>query len=224
MLCDCDVHHARGFSLVELAVVVALVGVLSTLAGPNLLRLRTQMRTKAAATEIAALLRRGRGAAMSENATFALVVRMNDLAKSQDDVVALVRCQSTTTNAYDFSSLSDGMLKGTTALPAGFTLVRRAELAADVGFGPGSAGILSLSPFYASVPRASACSFCGSDNGAVVFDSDGVISFSSGSAALPEMPWASLTLTVGEHFAAPAASYMYTVSLAAETGDVRVWH
>jgi prepilin-type N-terminal cleavage/methylation domain-containing protein len=211
--------HERGFSLVEMAVVLGVIGITAVLAGPNLMIMLKHMRNKAAVSDIASMMRLGRGMAMEENLPFALVIRTGSASDPNDDQAALIRCPSGTAGTYDFSSISADMLDGNAPLPASFSIVRRADIAAEIGIGPGSNGVLTVSGrFYASVPRNTGCTFCSGGVGAIVFKSDGTLTLSNGDDD------GSVTVSISTNWPTPSASEMYTVSVMGHTGEVRVWH
>jgi len=60
-------RHEAGFSLVELIVVVAMIGVLAVLAGPQFMSYWRTAATSAAATELATVVNRARQLAISGN-------------------------------------------------------------------------------------------------------------------------------------------------------------
>ena len=60
-------RHEAGFSLVELSVVVAMIGILAILAGPQFMSYWRTSATTAAATELATVVNRARQLAISGN-------------------------------------------------------------------------------------------------------------------------------------------------------------
>ena len=60
-------NRQRGFSLIELLVVVALVGILAAIAFPSFTDWRRNMEYKSAARDIASILRDARQRAISRN-------------------------------------------------------------------------------------------------------------------------------------------------------------
>ena len=211
----------RGFTLVELAVVLGVIGVLSAIATPNLLTMRDNFRVKGATTDISSMLRLGRSAAMQENKPFALLVRTGSTTIATDDRAVLVRCPTgTTLVTAALTGITTAMLDGTAAMPVGFTIVRKAELgAASVGIQPGSAGILPITQRpYNNISRTAGCSFCASGNGTVFFTSDGTVSMTG----TPNS--GSITVSHFKGWPTPMATQMYTITLFPITGEVRVWH
>lgn len=216
-------RNIRGFSLIELAVVLAIIGVMAALAGPNMLGLRGTMRNKGAAADISGMLRAGRSAAMQENVPYAVVVRTGVSSDQSDDRAVLLRCPVGTSASYDFSSITVAMMDGSAALPAGFTLVRKAEFGTDSGIGPGSNGVLNFYGVYSGVPRSTGCSFCSGGVGAVVFKSDGKLAFSPPALPTPQKS-GSITVSLAAKWPSPADVDMYSISIMTYTGEIRVWH
>jgi len=72
-------RHEAGFSLVELIVVVAMIGILAILAGPQFMSYWRTSATTAAATELATVVNRGRQLAISQNQLFCVQVSGTNL-------------------------------------------------------------------------------------------------------------------------------------------------
>src|SRR5687768_3077063 len=82
-----QVRSARGFSLVEVLLVVALVGTITAIAVPQFMTALTQYRTNSASREVAAQIRNARLAAVTTNRT--MLVRFNCPGPRQYRVVQL---------------------------------------------------------------------------------------------------------------------------------------
>ena len=65
-----NLKHARGFSLTELAVVLALVLVAAAFAVPNVARVVANIRLRGSASDLSGLLQRARLTAVQNNATY----------------------------------------------------------------------------------------------------------------------------------------------------------
>lgn len=211
-------QHMRGFTLIELAVVLGVIGVLASLAGPNINRMLLNIRNKGATTDIAGLMRMARSMAMQENRPFALIIRDGSAANTR---AALVRCPNGTTAAYNFNNITTPMIDTGAGYPAGFSPVRIAEIGKDIGIGGaglGSAGILTMYRPYTAIPRTAGCSFCAGGNGAILFKSDGSLTLTNGA------PYGSVTVSIAASWPTPSAAEMYTITVMGLTGEVRVWH
>jgi prepilin-type N-terminal cleavage/methylation domain-containing protein len=210
----------HGFTLIEICIVVGILGVLAGISAPSMIQLRDNFRTKGVTADIAFMLRQGRALAIQENRPMALVVRTGSTTVATDDRVVLVRCPSgTTITTPALTGITTAMLDGTAAMPANFTIVRKADLGNGTsGLQPGSQGVLDIPLPHSKIIRTTGCSFCSGGNGIVLFESSGKIVLSNASSA------ASFTVSQQKFWPSPKAAHMYSVTLMTMTGEVRTWH
>lgn len=211
----------RGFTLIELGVIFAIIGVMASLAGPNVIKMRTNLRNKAAVQEILALMRMTRSEAIRTTQRHMMVVKIGSTTSAADDRVTVFANVPT---GFDIASLNDAQLKGTAAAPAGMTFMRNADIAKDIGLGPSTGYPRSYTVPYTSIPKSSSCTFCGSGLGAVYFESDGSLLLSDGSLPLSAAgKGGSLVLSPEEDWTSGITERIYAITIVAATGAVRVW-
>lgn len=98
-------RSCRGFTLVELLTVVAVVAVLSTLAGPPMLNLIATQRVRAVASDLHLTLMKARGEAIKRNAS-----------------VTVARSGSNWHEGWQINDPEGGAALSTVSVPAGVTI------------------------------------------------------------------------------------------------------
>ncbi len=207
----------RGVTLIELAVVLAVMGVLATLAYSNLARQRPRANLASATVELHALLRNARQNALSTGRDTAVLVfpqQHNDVGGT-GSVVAYEDTAHTLFGGTppNFASFDPHQLA------AADNLLGKLDLPKGITVGLGGAAPPTLTAPYSGI-TAGACSFCagsGDLRGAVVFDPRGRASFHSGTGAALDV----FGGTVGLQGTPDVNGYRLLIITSA-TGSVRV--
>lgn len=110
MIIKTDKHSAGGFSLAEVLVVIAIIGILSALAVPSVLAWRERANLQGAARELLTDLQVGKGRAVRENSSVTIAISAGGYVICFDNNV------STTCDA------GEQVLRSAN-LPAGYTIV-----------------------------------------------------------------------------------------------------
>ena len=215
-------HTQRGFTLLEAMVAVALMGIMATIAGPNLIYMRDTLRAGTAVSEVNSMVRLGKSGAQASGKRQVLVIYYGSTGTASDDRITLFA--NAPTSGIDVSTISLGALDGVAAPPAGMTFVRRAELAVNIGVGP-TAGYPG-GPFtfpYANVPHGNLCTFC-VGRGAIYLEPDGRIKLTDGTVPGNQPITGTGTLTISpEPDWGVRTNRVYAISFVEQTGVTRVW-
>ena len=191
----------RGFTLIELAVTVAMIAILATLAYGVLIRQRPRANLLGATTELFALVRNARQNALATGRNTVVLV-FPDQANSEGGTGRVVLVEdpgatmfgATSPNFTSFSasrSFGNESLLGDIPFPKGVT----------VGFG--GAAPPTLAAPYATVPSNVPCTFCsgsGDHRGAIVFDYRGRARFYNATGAALAVSGGSIALQGGIEF------------------------
>jgi type IV fimbrial biogenesis protein FimT len=105
----------RGFTLVELLTVVAVVAVLSTLAGPSMINLIATQRVRAVAGDLHLTLMKARGEAIKRNAS-----------------VTVARSGSNWHDGWQINDPEGGAVLSTVSVPSGVTITNSPAVASVV--------------------------------------------------------------------------------------------
>jgi prepilin-type N-terminal cleavage/methylation domain-containing protein len=210
--------RARGFTLVEVAITIAIVGIVAALAFTSFVRQKPRASLATSTAELQSLLHGARQTALATG----------------HDVVVMVFPDFTSTNSVgrvilyedgDFTFFTGGAVNFGAYDPASHATGGRSQVldTIDLPFGvtvgpaTGMGPTAILAAPYAGVPVNVACSFCatsGDHRGAVRFDSRGRASFYQGSTLL-DVTGASLSLQAGALYG------QRTLLISAGTGAVR---
>lgn len=213
---------SHGFTLLELMVTVALVGVIATIAGPNLIYMRDTLRAGTAVSEINSMVRLGKSGAQGTGKRQVMVIYYGATGTASDDRITLF--SNAPTAGIDVTTISLAALDGTALPPAQMGFVRRADLATNIGVGPttGYPGGAFTFP-YANVPHGNLCTFC-VGRGAVYFEPDGRITLTDGSVPGNQPVSGSGSLSISpEGDWGVRSNRIYAISFIGQTGVSRVW-
>ena len=208
----------RGFTLIELGVVLAIVGILARLAVPNLLGMRDTLRARSAINSFVMLVRSGHSGALQSGKRYFLVTK----STATQDRAALFFINTGGPAAVAASSLTDVQLDGGAA-PPGVTYVANADFDTTFGFGPAT-GYPSAYPVpFSGISHTTSCTFCAAGYGEIYFETDGSLTFSNGTTAMPT--WAgALTVSPRQDWSIARTDRIYAVTLVGQTGAMRVLH
>jgi prepilin-type N-terminal cleavage/methylation domain-containing protein len=213
---------SRGFTLVELAVVLAIIVVLSALAIPNIARQRPRARLASATAELQSLLHAARQQALASGRDVWVVVFPSYANGDSTGRVVVYEDGS-----FDFSVANapggmdlDRFSPVTQAVGAASQIVTTMDLPTTVTFGTdGSAPVALVAPL-AGINTTVACSFCGNlsdGRGGIRFDSRGRASFYGRAGAPLTTTGGALNVT-----AAPSVAGTRTLVVTPRTGVVQV--
>ena len=181
--------RAAGFTIIELAIVLAVVAILSAAAVTSLSRGKTRASLLGATTELASLLHQARQTALGTGTPVAVLLYKGYSAPGSLSTGYVIVYQDAcfdffsggatcgvTYATYDPAVLAFGT-SGTTksAVLDTMTLPRGVIVGPANGMGTGT----TLRAPIAGIPVDVDCSFCGTTGGAVVFDASGQASFYS---------------------------------------------
>lgn len=178
------VKRARGFTILELIVVVGIAAILAALSYTALFRNRPRADLMTATTELHALLRGARQNALSSSRD-TVVMFFPQAANPTGGVGRVLIVEDPTHTLFGAPTPNFGSYDPTQPGEAVGPLLDKLELPKGVTVGLGGATAPTLQPPYANI-AAAACSFCsggGDLRGAVVFDSRGRARFYSAAGA-----------------------------------------
>jgi prepilin-type N-terminal cleavage/methylation domain-containing protein len=193
----------RGFTLVELAVVVAIVCVVAALAGASLARLRPRAHLANTASELQALLRGARQAALASGRD--VVVMFFPSAVTPEGTGRVIVYEDGTFDffsdapAVNFDDYDPLVLR----VGARGDVLSTLDFPASVGVGPanGLGASATLNAPYDGIVVSRDCSFCrpdGDRRGAVRFDGRGRATFHQANGAPAPSKGASVSVTSPE--------------------------
>lgn len=213
----------RGFTLVELAVVVAIVATLAILAWSNLWRLRPRAQLADASSELVALVHGARQHALATGNDVAVMFFPAFAASGSQGRVVVYEdgngdffLDTGTVNfaTYDPAALSRG---SRSTVVADYDLPRNVVIGPATGAGPSAALVAPL----AAIPVNVDCSFCatgGDRRGAIRFDSRGRAFFYSANTGIGQP--AANVVGGSVSLAAPEVAGQRTLLVTAGTGSV----
>ena len=225
-------RHARGFTLLEMAVTVAIIGVVAAMVAFGFGRQKPRARLSGATIELQALLHEARQNAL---ATGRLTVVMVFPAFRATADLGRGRFVVYEDGAGTFFTAGAPVSFGAFVPTSESTgpqsrIVTDMDLSREVAVGPSDGqGAAAVMPApYGRVPITAACTFCGADRGAIAFNSQGEASFYSGNGAPTNAPGGSISLYNPSEATDPALDTAATVleirtlAVVAATGAVRV--
>lgn len=190
--------HSRGFTLIEMMVVVAIVLIVSTLAVVGLSRARPRANLSTTSTELYALFRNARTNAMSTGRTTIVMVFPN-FANPRGGIGRVIAFEDA--NAAFFLSATTPNFS--TFAPATYNPGSDSEILASLDFPPGVVigGRMQTNPGlpFSAVDTTVDCGFCmtgGDRRGAVVYDSRGRATFRNAIGAALDVWGASLSMRI----------------------------
>jgi prepilin-type N-terminal cleavage/methylation domain-containing protein len=212
-------RRARGFTLIEMTVVIVILGILVMVGYPSLRRVRPRANLAGTAAELSALLSNARQNALATGNFTVVMVFPNTANKAggtgrvvvyQDPTFAFLSAASTpnfgTWDATKDSQAASSALIGSLNLPRGITF----------GFGDATAPTLAA-PYAVTAAGCNFCSTGAGRRGAIVFDARGRARFYRGNdARVDDVPVGTLALT-----SYPESSGYRLVLVAPATGSVR---
>jgi len=188
---------ARGFTLVEVAVVVAIIAVVAALAFSSVSPMRSRAKLQGSSAELSALLHNARQSALATG-RHTVVMFFPDQANSEGGVGRVVVYEDAASNF--FAAASNPNFEGwdATKLPGGASsLAGHLDLPVGVRFSLAGLTAPTFPAPFAAV-TAAACGFCGTGGdhrGAIRFDSLGRAAFFDGNGAPIDLPGASVGLS-----------------------------
>jgi prepilin-type N-terminal cleavage/methylation domain-containing protein len=211
-------RRARGYTLIEMTLVVVILGILVMLGYPTLKRVRPRANLAGTAAELSALLSNARQNALATGNFTVVMVFPNTANKAggtgrvvvyQDPAFTFLSASAADNfggwNASNDSQAGSSALIGSLNLPRGIT----------IGFGDASAPTLDA-PYAIT---AAGCNFCSSTSprrGAIVFDARGRARFYSANDTRVNVSVATLALT-----SYPDSPGYRLILVAPATGSVR---
>lgn len=176
----------RGFTIIEVAITLAVTAILATVAYTSLARARPRANLMGSATELEAVLRNARQNALSTGRdTVVMVFPQN---KNPDGGTGSIITWEDTTHTFFGGTPPNFASFDPKALAATDNLLGKIDLPRGITFGLGGMAAPALEKPYSAI-GAGACSFCatgGDGRGAVVFDPQGRARFYSAPGA--ELP------------------------------------
>ena len=162
----------KGFTLMELMVVVAIIGILAMVAGPNLMKASPEAEYSNTVHDLSQDLVLARFRAISENTN--IVVAFDIVNKRY----FVLRDSDFNFDVSTFAPYAPPCQTGAVIIN-GDTQIKCVQLSDRIQFGPAS-GFGSSIPFpYSGITLNSECSFCAGGKGAFIFSADGRMALNS---------------------------------------------
>ncbi len=192
----------RGFTLIELMVVVAVIGIIAALASFSMSRSRPRASLSGSSVELRALLHQARQQALVSGADVAVLV-FPGVSGTTDSLGRIVVYQD---GAFDFFNPASAVHFGgynpmVLAAGARGEVITTFDLPRDVTFGPatGLGTSAALPEPFSTIPVTAECTFCAgigaARRGAVVFDPRGRARFYGADGAPLAVDGGSISLT-----------------------------
>jgi prepilin-type N-terminal cleavage/methylation domain-containing protein len=225
-------RKARGFTLIELMVVVAVVAIIAAVASFRMSRARPRASLSGATVELRALLHQARQQALVSGGDVAVLV-FPGVSGEAGSLGRLVVYQDTAFNFFNPISAVHFAAYDPIALGAGkdatgaFTgrVIETYDLPSGVTFGP-AAGLgtsATLPAPFASVPVNAECTFClgtgAARRGAVVFDPRGRARFQNADGQAMAVDGGSISITTAA--LQDATPLVRLVAITATTGSLQ---
>lgn len=222
-----------GYTLIELMVVVAIIGIMATIAGSYFLRTTSRGNLASSASELQALFHQARQTALATGNPVAVLVYPNYSPPSGGGATAkgyFIVYQDAcfdfftggATCGVSYSAYAPATLKygGTSQVIDTMTLPHGVVVGPSTGMG---AAATLRAPLQGVVVNV-ACSFCGTTGGAVQFDSRGQATFFklSGTTVTPYTPSGGASLSLGYDSAVTDATGQDTFVILSGSGAVEV--
>jgi prepilin-type N-terminal cleavage/methylation domain-containing protein len=220
---DPNPRKSRGFTLVEMAVVMAIVLTLGALAWSNLWRLRPRAQLADASSELVALVHGARQHALATGNDVAVMFFPSYAGSGTTGRVVVYEDGNgdffLDTGAVNFAGYDPGVLRrgSRSTIVADYDLPRNVVIGPVGGAGPSAALVAPL----AAIPINVDCSFCatgGDRRGAIRFDSRGRASFYSANTGAGQP--AANVVGGSVSLSAPEVSGQRTLLVTAGTGSV----
>jgi prepilin-type N-terminal cleavage/methylation domain-containing protein len=218
-------NRAGGFTLVEAAVVVAIVAVVAALAYTSIARFRPRANLANTATELQSLIHGARQAALA-NGRDVLVLLFPDQATSTGTGRVIVYEDAASDFFSDAAAVNfDGYAPGTLATGPGDEVLSTLDFDAGVTLGPatGRGPGATLERPYDLIVVSTDCSFCSAGagrRGAIRFDARGRAAFFDGNG----LPLSENNEDRGASFTIESAETgdLRTLVITSATGSIRV--
>lgn len=222
-------HPTRGFTLIEMMIVVAIIGVITALATVSLARSRPRATLAGAAADLQALLHGARQQALASGNDVAVVVFPHQPtpggAEGRIVVVADGDHYLLDDKQPDFNL--DGLKGEQVAVGPNSERVATLDLPAGITIGPltGLGAKVTLVAPYAGIPVDADCTFCDGDKearrGAILFDGRGRARFYAKVGPPLAVEGGSLSITAPALQDAAGAGATRTLAVGASTGTIR---
>lgn len=226
--------QAAGFTIIELAVVIAIAGILAALAGSYMLRSKTRANLANATLELQALLHQARQSALAAGVPVGVLVYPSysppaaggEAASTGYVVIYQDACFDffsgggtcgVTYGSYNPAALKTG---GASAILDTMTLPYGIVVGPSAGMGASATLKAPLQNVVVNV----ACDFCGSTGGAIQFDARGQATFYKldGTTMSPYFPSGGSSLSLGYNAAITDATGQRTLIILSGSGAVEV--
>ncbi len=225
-------RQSRGFTLIEMAVTVAIIGVVAAMAVAAFGRQKPRARLNGATTELQALLHEARQNALATGRLTVVMVfpafqASTDFGTGRfvvyEDGAGTFFTSGATPNFGAFGPTSE-------TAAARSRVVTDMDLPRLVAVGPsdGQGGATTMPVPYNRVGTGLACTFCAGDRGAIAFNSQGQAQFYSGNGAPLDVAGGSISLYNPSESRDPATETaagvpeIRTLAVVGPTGAVRV--
>jgi prepilin-type N-terminal cleavage/methylation domain-containing protein len=202
---------AHGFTLIELAIVVAIMAALAAIAWSNIWRLRPRAQLADASSELVALVHGARQHALATGNDVAVMFFPNYAGPGSKGRVVVYEDGDASlfsdAAAVNFANYDAAALPraGRSTVVADYDLPSNIEVGPTAGAGASAVLVAPL----AGIPINVDCSFCGAGGdrrGAIRFDSRGRAHFYSGNTSRPRTSWAEASPWRHPRWAGSAAS------------------
>lgn len=220
-------HAQRGFTMIEMMVVIAIIAVIAALATASIIRSRPRANLAGAAVDLQALLHGARQQALAAGDDVVVMVFPGYVGVGDSVGRVVVYRDGNHTLFDDAAAVNfDDYAPATPAADSRSEVLETLDLPPAVRIGPANGmGATAVLPApFAAIPVNLDCTFCAGTGagrrGAVLFDSRGRATFYAANGAPLTVAGGSLSLTI-PGLAAGAANQVRTLAVSASTGAVR---
>jgi len=227
-----DVNRSRpahGFTMIEMAIVVAIIGVVTAIAMVSLSRSRPRASLAGAAADLQALLHGARQQALASGQDVLVLVFPNQATPggAKGRIAVILDGDHFLLDPAQTDFNLDGVKSAQVGVGPNSELLTTLDLPAGVEIGPaqGLGAAFKLVAPYAGIPVDADCTFCEGDDakrrGAVLFDSRGRARFYPKVGPPLAVDGGSLSLTAPALQDAVGAGATRTLAVGASTGNIK---